>query len=340
MRRSLFLLPLLIVGCAPGRQAAVSNSGRVASTAEGGTYVAGAGKVGPHAEDVAWSPDGKTLAYSAKNATILWPGGDRIPRLDGKLSWSPDGKTLAGDFAKGVGVWDSATKRVRGTGTLIPMIGIRWMPDGRVLEVDGTGFQVEGIPRVIRETGEATSRTVLDAMPQPDGTVVWLETGPPKTNRTSDSLSVPLLEGRWTPTKGVESIVLIGQWGSLLGTPSPLGLTIPDHLALSPDAKRYAVAGLVVETDAKSLTRLKALADRKGDPTPSERREYWRLSNAARKRSVLALFEPGKASRVLWSETLQSEEGSPTDVEWSPDGQWLAVARKDGTVRIRVGGPR
>jgi WD40 repeat protein len=80
---------------------------------------------------LAWSPDGKRLAAGCFNCSIrLWDVATReeIKLLDGgdpavmSLAFSPDGKTLAGSFGDrlnvdrggGVGLWDTASWRLKG----------------------------------------------------------------------------------------------------------------------------------------------------------------------------------------------------------------------------------
>lgn len=329
MRRALALLPCLLFGCKPSRLAAVSNDGRVASTVASGTSIAGRGRVAEGGIALAWSPDGQTLAIAAKDGVILWPKGTRLSSLTAPLAWSPTGDRLAGMGTKGIEVRDLASgERVLGASGTMPE-RLRWMPDGRVLAVQTHSLELGEGTRLPRGAG-----TILDAMPGADGGIVWLEAGPIK--KPTDVLTVPLLHGHWEPATGKETSAKIATMSTLLGVASARRLTIPTRFALSPDDERYAVAGIFVEAGTRSLDRMRVLTDR-AKPTPAERDELARLSKAARKRSFVVRFNAAGARTTVWNETIASEEDGPTDLAWSPDSRWLAVARNSGTVRIAAG---
>ena len=85
--------------------------------------------------------------------------------------------------------------------------------------------------------------------------------------------------------------------------------------------------------EPRALARLKALADRP-NATPAETKETNALLKAARLTSVVVLVSPDGHSQTLWSALTDDKDGGPTDLAWSPDGAWLAIARRDGTVRL------
>jgi hypothetical protein len=328
--RSALLLPLVLFGCAPGRQAAVSSDGRVASTVATGTFLTGRGRVAESGSDLAWSPDGQTLAIAAKDGVLFWPQGTRIAGMSGRLAWSSDGTKLAGIVADKVAVWDMTTQKLREVPTDGVPSEIRWMPDGQILGVDESGFQVEGHDKVVRG-----GVTLFDAAPQADGTVVWLEAG--STAKRSDHLQAQLRLGQWNPVTKSVTATKIATVGTLLGAASARRLMIPTRFALAPGGGRYAVAGIVIEAGTRGLTRLKAIAD-KPNPTKVEQDEYERLLKAARKRSVVFHMSFSGQRESLWSETVPTVFDGPSDLAWSPNGQWLAIARKNGTVRVAAGG--
>ena len=328
MRRALALLPLLLFGCKPSRLAAVSNDGRVASTVVSGTSIAGRGRVAEGGIALAWSPDGQTLAIAAKDGVLFWPKGNRLAGLTAPLAWSPTGDRLAGMGEKGVEVRDLASgARTLGAPGTMPE-RLRWTANGRVLVVQAHSLDIEG--KIVQRS----AGTILDAMPRADGSVGWLESGPTKT--PTGILTAPLLHGRWDLATGGVTVTKIATMSTLLGVASARRLTIPTRFALSPDGDRYAVAGIFVEAGTRSLDRMRALTD-KAKPTPVERNELARLSKAARKRSFVVRFSAVGVRTTVWNETIASEEDGPTDLAWSPDGRWLAVARNSGTVRIAAG---
>ena len=84
------------------------------------------------ADDAAWAPDSRRLAYSAGDGVhvLTTSGTDRIvdPRAASQLHWSPDGKTLA--LVRGSGI----VLRRRGHERLLTPVtpsSFVWAPDGR-----------------------------------------------------------------------------------------------------------------------------------------------------------------------------------------------------------------
>jgi WD40-like Beta Propeller Repeat len=84
------------------------------------------------AQDAAWAPDSRRLAYSAPDGVhvLTTTGADRIvdPRSVGTLRWSPDGKTLA--FVAGSGIVLRRGGRERVLVSATPS-SFAWSPDGR-----------------------------------------------------------------------------------------------------------------------------------------------------------------------------------------------------------------
>ena len=106
--------------------------------------------------ELAWSPDGKTLAVGLRSG----PGGGRgyvrlfdastgkevaaSGQLKGScdsIAWRPDGKRLAAAAGGGVHVWDSGMREEQVIETVTCM-SLGWSPDGKQLAVGGWGGRV------------------------------------------------------------------------------------------------------------------------------------------------------------------------------------------------------
>ncbi len=336
MRRLLFLAPLLLVGCRASRQAAVSSDGRVASTVEGGTFVAGRGKVAEGGSSLAWSPDGQTLAVATDEGALLWPKGERVAGLQGPLAWSPDGSALAGTRNGHTEVSNLGTGGSRDPDLRFvnEPDALRWTPDGRVFGHQGGLIRLEGGASLDRKTAR-----IQDAVAIPGGEIAWIETDYKEAKSISAALASPVRVGRWNPADGAASASTRGMVGSLLGPASSRRLSFPLHLALAPDGVRFAAGGFVLEAGARTVARLKDLIDKKG-PSKAEDAEMDRILKTARTRAVVVRFDGTGPGTTVWSAPVQmvmGEERGIEDLEWSPDGRWLAIARKDGTVRVAMG---
>src|SRR5436309_3739267 len=83
------------------------------------------------AQDAAWAPDSRRLAYSGQDGihVLTTTGRDRIvdSRSVGKVRWSPDGKTIA-FVAKGLTLLRGGHERVLVSDS---PISFAWAPDGR-----------------------------------------------------------------------------------------------------------------------------------------------------------------------------------------------------------------
>lgn len=331
------------------RQASVSSDGRVASTTSGGTYIAGKGRVAEGGNAVAWSPDGQTLAISIRRRTlredgapydrddvVFWPSGPHLDHpygLQRPLAWSPNGDRITGSQAGVTGVFSMPDgKAVRSTGPRPSLL--RWTSDGRLLAISGSAIYLDDKPVVQRE------KTVLiDAVPTPTG-IVWLESDAPRVVAAGESPKLsdksPIRIGQWNAADGAVSIVDKGAFGTLLSPSSDRRLSYPTVYELAPDGLHGAVAGVVLEGGARSIARLRVLMA-KASPTPVESAEFARLLRTLRKKCVVTRADAAGGRDSLWSSLMTTMDEGVTDLAWSPDGKWLAIARKDGTVRVAAG---
>jgi len=334
MRTVILILPLVLVGCKPGRQAAVSNDGRVASTAESGTSVTGRGKIAGAGGDLAWSPDGQTLAIGTKDGTTLWPKGGTIPKMGGPFAWSSDGTQLAGVDEQKVVVRNLASGETREAD-----INLGAIPDGLGWTSEGWPFAWHGAALSI-ERGEKIDRkgaTIEDAVAGSNGEIAWLEGSFGSAKSFSAARLLPLNLCRWIPSSGVIVTTQIGTFGTLLTPASPRRLSLPTTYALAPGGASAAVGGVVVEAGTRTIDRLRVLANKQ--TSKADEAEMERLLAASQAKAVVVKIEPGGPTTTLWTTpiVLKGEERGIEDLAWSPNGKWLAIARRDGTVRVAAG---
>ena len=341
------------------RHAAVSSNGRVASTTPSGTYVSGQGRVAMGGDGVEWSPDGQTLAISVKRLrtvigpkgetfvygdddVVFWPSGPQLQhpyRLQRPLAWSPRGDRLAGRQADVTGVFSMPDGKALWSLGPRPSV-LHWAEDGRLLEVAGSQIYLDKevtAPR--RPVVERKGMTIIDAVPTSTG-ATWLETdartgGPDERPFLSET--APVRIGRWNAADGSISTVAHRSLGSFLAPSSTRRMAIPMLLRLGPDGLHGAVAGIVVEGGPRSIARLRLLMG-KATPTVAEAAELPRLMGTVRKRCVVARADAGGGYDALWTDPIVSIEDGPIDLAFSPDGKWLAIARRNGTVRVAMGG--
>jgi len=319
---------LILCGCRAGRQAAVSSDGRVASTFENGTFIAGRGKVAEGGADVAWSPDGQTLAISAKDGVLFWPKGDKLSGLRSPFAWSPFGDQIAGTTDEGVRVKNVLTGETRSTTFAEKPEALRWTVDGHLFGVDRQVLQIDGGAKL-----ERPGKDVFDATPVADGTITWIESES-FGKQAGRQIGAPLRLGHWNPADGAVTVSSLPDTSRLFGLPSPRKMFVPVHFSLAPDGNRFAAAGLQIETSARSVTRLRQLAAKTIELTKAENAEADTLLKTARLSEIVVRVSVAGQTDTLWISPVDKVNLSPTDLSWSPDGKWLAIARKDGTVRV------
>lgn len=328
MRRVLFLIPLVVCGCRPGRQADVSSDGRVASTVQSGTFISGRGKVAEGGDDVAWSPDGQTLAISADGGIAFWPKGDKVPGLGRPFAWSPFGGQIAATADSGVRVKNLLTGESRNAVFSGKPTVLRWTVDGRLLGMEQDVLELDGGAKLERE-----NKSIFDFTPTADGTVTWLETDN-FDKQKGRLLDAPMRLGHWNPADGAVTVSNLPDAGRFFGLASPRKIYVPIDYALSPDGTRIAAAAFQVEASARGITRLKELANKTSDLTKAENAEAETILKSARISDMVVKLNPSGQADTLWSSPIENREWEQIDLSWSPDGKWLAIARKDGTVRV------
>jgi uncharacterized caspase-like protein len=104
--------------------------------------------------DVAWSPDGRTVACTSHRIVALWDAASGACRatLSGhddrvnSVAWSPDGRTVAsGSHDKTVKLWDAASGACRATlsGHSDVLWDVTWSPDCRTVASGGLDHTVK-----------------------------------------------------------------------------------------------------------------------------------------------------------------------------------------------------
>ena len=294
-------------------------------------------------EALAFSPDGKTLATTlGDNTVVLWNIATRKPghvlrheRRPHALAFSPDGKTLAtgaGDnFAR---LWTVATGKERRAleHELVDVGALAFLPNGKTLAI-GAGRHVHfwdaSSGKQLRQTTEEHTT----------GTIVGLVV-------TRDGATVATLAAGAEATE-------VRLWDAKTGRPRPQlqGLDFDEtvRLAFSPDGKRLAVLGHrfdktqtegvpVVE---ETLVRIWKL----GAPKPAlsftvaKGSAYTfafspdgnHLAIPIDEEDAIVIFDAATGKRV---KTLKGHEHQVIAVAFSPDGRTLASGSTDETVRL------
>ena len=144
------------------------------------------------AETVAWSPDGKTLAFGTQSIVLVSPSESKLVRDLGKpqsaimrLRWSPDGTKLGGGSAdNSVCVWDAKTGALLNTlkGHTTQVHHVAWTADGVLCSGDTAGRMLRWdlasgqssplIPNTNYTAGPSGTFAI-----SPNGERVWCESG-------------------------------------------------------------------------------------------------------------------------------------------------------------------
>jgi WD40 repeat protein len=275
--------------------------------------------------DLAFSPDGKTLAAGGQDgtvrswnvakgrvvATVTVAPASAVPPA---LAFSPDGRTMATGGPDGIMLWDTSTWRSKGSiaGQTGTVDALAFSPDGRALAAGGRGNEANpGLPLRLLDVAGGTSTDFATAdyvdygvgsiKFSPDGrtlatdgngTVLWdVATGRAKATLMQGGGSAAFSpSGKILATRGDDSVLL---WNMASPQPTAIHTRFSDGaLAFSPDGKAIAIGG----------TRTVQL---------------WNVTSG---RPITAL--------------LTSYTNDVSSVAFSPDGKTVAAGSDDGTILL------
>ena len=321
---------------------------------------------------MAFSPDGKTLAFRTGNLVRLWDVatgkesrvlGDKLepapPAASGvvysasrtNLDFSPDGHRLAtGGEADGMLIWDLAAGK-----QLVPVQGHQGIVSALAVSEDGRTVTTVGGDRTVRRWETTTGKEISRRALPPGATAVVLSTRGQTVAFGGPDAAVHW----WDAATGKE----LGRF--VRRQAGPGGLPAPAALVISPDGRTLAAVGadnVLRCWDTAAGEDLKPGGDnpRQGGPAAfgsvanlvfapdgrtlalvaMDRAQMPPLPGAAPVKPLPA--EPGPLPTIrLWDVTLGRETrrfdphpGGVATLAFAPDGRTLASANYDGTISL------
>ncbi|MFD5539921.1 trypsin-like peptidase domain-containing protein [Streptomyces sp. NPDC127079] len=277
-----------------------------------------------YVNDVAFSPDGHTLATGSADHTVrLWDTatGTTHATLKGStnyvyaVAFSRDGRTLAGSGADAtVRLWDATTGTVRSVlhGHTDAVESVAFSPDGRTLATGSDDHTVR-----LWDTTTGTTRTTLHGHTDVVESVAFSPDG--RTLATgSDDHTVRL----WDTTTGTVRSVLHGRTGAV------------ESVAFSPDGRTLATG-----SDDYSVMLWDTATGRSSATLTGFDDAVYSVAFSPDGRTVAA----GSADNTvrLWNaatrevrSVFKGHTDTVESVTFSPDGRTLASASDDHTIRL------
>lgn len=307
--------------------------------------------------DLAWSPNGRTLAAGGSHEaqTKLWDvrtgllmRGLKHDSWVSKVVWSPDGRMLlvCGGESGIAKFWDVSLAIERGKvehGNHIS--SAMWSPDGETVAFVVTGQAVQLFDatefKVSKSLGDPAAETAYNVSWSPDskqlavatnlGTKIW----DVESEMVKQTLAGPMTVAAWAPSGKVLATAYSGQAVQMWDTsnwmplkPLPIAGT---GLIWSPDSSRLAAFN-TVNVQLWDATAEKALPPI--DATGPASRVMWtagKIMASGIGTPVISLWEitSGKLLRKLEGHT-----AAITAIAWTANDKTLASASYDKTVRV------
>jgi WD40 repeat protein len=325
---------------------------------------------GWHVSDLAFSPDGKTLATASWDRTVkVWDAATRRRQaeLSGQawaehVAFSPDGRTLAASWQDGtVRLWSTATQKERAalSGHRVgDVVALTFSADGTTLVTCGHSGPARlwdvttGKPRPALDPAHGSFGALLSS---PDGHTIatasndriqlWdAVTSAARTveigdiTRGFDLTAVAFSpDGRTVAAAGTDPDEPLVLWDAAAPgerTAVLVGEGPASALAFSPDGATLAVGGknLVVELwDLATRQRRATLGDHKNPITCLAFSADGKMLATGSENEPVVVWDPATGQQLT---TLAAHERGVMSLVFSPDGRFLATGSHDTTAKL------